>query len=116
MDVMFYEAFAEEQEAVQRYLPAHIRAEFTPQTIQEKGSDLPPAPLISIRTQSQIPVAWGKQVKGILTRSTGYDHLAAFRKQTQTKASLGHLPEYCSRAEGSRHPLPLRACSVPRLG
>jgi len=98
MDVMFYEAFEEEQDAIRRHLPAHITAEFTSQTIQEKGDGAAPCPLVSIRTQSQIPASWGRETKGILTRSTGYDHLAAFREQTKTKSALGYLPDYCSRA------------------
>jgi len=33
-----------------------------------------------------------------LTRSTGYDHLQAFRRETGSPAVCGYLPDYCSRA------------------
>lgn len=78
MDVFFYEAFSEEEEALRRYLPANISAGFMKETIQESGHALPAAALISIRTQSFIPLMWGSHITGILTRSTGYDHITAY--------------------------------------
>ena len=55
LDVFFYEAFEEEEQALKRLLPPGLRAGFIPSTIQEHGDPHPPAPLISIRTQSEIP-------------------------------------------------------------
>jgi D-lactate dehydrogenase len=92
MDVHFYEAFEEEVEVLRRHLPAHLRANFTSKTIQEAGDAEPPAPLISIRTQSIIPAAWSERVDGIVSRTTGYDHLLGHR------IPCGYLPHYCSRA------------------
>jgi D-lactate dehydrogenase len=92
MDVHFYEAFQEETAALRRYLPSTVRASFTWKTIQESGDAKPPAPLISIRTQSVIPATWAGKVKGIISRTTGYDHLVG------QKIPWGHLPHYCSRA------------------
>ncbi len=89
-EVHFYEAFAEEAEALRRYLPAGITAGFTGQTIQEAGDREPPATLISIRTQSVIPASW--KLAGVVSRTTGYDHL------TQLPVPAGYLPLYCSRA------------------
>ena len=37
MDIFFYEAFAEEDEALKRHLPAKIKAGYTWKTIQEHG-------------------------------------------------------------------------------
>lgn len=97
-DVFFYEAFAEEQEALKVYLPGHIRAGFTRQTIQEYGKSLPAAGLISVRTQSLIPPAWASKLGAILSRSTGYDHLLAYRQKTSQSLPCGYLPLYCHRA------------------
>ncbi len=91
-DAYFYEAFEEEVEALRRHLPAELRAEFTGQTIQEAGDAEPPAPLISIRTQSVIPAGWGSKLSGIVSRTTGYDHLI------KLKIPCGYLPTYCSHA------------------
>jgi len=56
--------------------------------------------LISVRTQSQLPLAWGPQLSGILSRSTGYDHLLAYAQALSPTAppALGYLPLYCHRA------------------
>jgi len=98
IDVMFYEAFKEEEGAIKRFLPDNISAQYTGQTIQESGDGEPPAELISIRTQSQIPNHWAKSVKGILTRSHGFDHLLTFRREFKPKIAFGYLDNYCARA------------------
>ncbi|MFK7970554.1 MAG: NAD(P)-dependent oxidoreductase [Bacteroidia bacterium] len=98
MDIFFYEAFEEEEEAIKHYLPDHIKAGFTWKTIQEYGSDTPPAPVISLRTQSVIPDEWASSLQAILSRSTGYDHLRAYRERVAPNLSLGYLPLYCHRA------------------
>ena len=92
MDVYFYEAFEEEVAALRRYLPAKISAGFSGKTIQETGDWEPNAPLISIRTQSVVPPSWSVKVRGIISRTTGYDHLVG------QKIPYGYLPHYCSRA------------------
>jgi D-lactate dehydrogenase len=92
MDVFFYEAFDEEIEALRQHLPAAIGAGFTGKTIQEAGDAEPPARLISIRTQSVVPQGWGSKLSGIVSRTTGYDHLV------NLKIPCGYLPAYCSRA------------------
>lgn len=98
MDVFFYEAFEEEQAALLRYLQdTPIKPGFSAQTIQELGESHPRAALISIRTQSVIPEAWAGLVSGILTRSTGYDHLLAYCHKTGTDVPCGYLPLYCNR-------------------
>jgi D-lactate dehydrogenase len=97
-DVFFYEAFAEEAEALRRYLPSSIAAGFTGDTIQEAGHMAPPARLISLRTQSVIPTSWADSLDGILSRSTGYDHLLAYAASVPRCPALGHLPLYCHRA------------------
>ncbi len=98
MDCIFYEAFEEEQDLLKEFLPSYLKADFTLKTIQEDGRREPPADIISIRTQSVIPVSWSGQLRGILTRSVGYDHLIAYREKTKTETSCGYLPAYCSRA------------------
>ncbi|HEY8241065.1 MAG TPA: NAD(P)-dependent oxidoreductase [Kiritimatiellia bacterium] len=97
-DVYFYEAFAEEVPELQKHLGPEIRAGFTWKTVQEEAHHTPPAALISIRTQSEIPDAWAKSVRGILARSTGFDHLLAWRSATSSPAALGCLSTYCGRA------------------
>ncbi|MGA2604115.1 MAG: NAD(P)-dependent oxidoreductase [Verrucomicrobiia bacterium] len=92
MNVQFYEAFEEEIEALQRHLPTHMPARFTSKTIQEAGHVEPSAELISIRTQSVIPPSWAGKVRGVVSRTTGYDHLVGHR------IPCGYLPLYCSRA------------------
>jgi D-lactate dehydrogenase len=98
MDVMFYEAFEEEARALRKILSPAIDAGFTAQTIQASLDSKPPAALISVRTQSIIPTAWSSSIKGLLTRSSGYDHIVAYRKKVHKRIPAGHLFNYCSRA------------------
>lgn len=96
--IYFYEAFEEEQDALKKLLPENITAGFTWKTIQEAGHTRPPASIISTRTQSLIPPEWASDVRAFISRSTGYDHLHAYRTLTGSKAAMGHLPLYCNRA------------------
>lgn len=96
--VFFYEAFQEEAELLKRFLPDNITAGFDWQTIQESDHPLPPASLISIRTQSEIPDSWLPKLKGILSRSTGYNHLEHLAKVSGSSVHLGYLPLYCNRS------------------
>ena len=97
-DVFFYEAFAEEEPVLRQFMPAHISAGYTPLTIQEFGGSEPAARLISTRTISRVPFAWAPALDGILTRSTGYDHLSEFVASGSASPALGFLPFYCHRA------------------
>lgn len=97
-NVYFYEAFKEEAAGLRQFLPADIGAEFTDQTIQEAGHATPPARLISIRTQSFVPADWAASIDGILSRSTGYDHLVVYTTGAGRVPALGYLPLYCPRA------------------
>jgi D-lactate dehydrogenase len=97
-DVFFFEAFAEEEAALRQHLPAGVRATFTWKTIQEAALPALPARLISVRTQSAIPPGWARDLAGILTRSTGFDHLKAYRAATGVPVPCGYLPLYCNRA------------------
>ncbi len=97
-DVFFYEAFQEEQEKLKHYLPDNIKAGYTWKTIQEYGKSEPESNLISVRTQSDLPPDWSKNLDGIISRSTGYDHLIKYRQTIQNQLALGYLPLYCHRA------------------
>jgi D-lactate dehydrogenase len=97
-DVYFYEAFEEEAEELRHYLPATISACYTDLTVQEAGDVEPPARLISIRTQSKVPVEWAGALDAILSRSTGFDHLLAYAAAADGRVALGNLPLYCHRA------------------
>ncbi len=97
-DVIFFEAFEEEEAEIRGLLPDGIRAQFTPKTIQEDGEESPPANLLSIRTQSQIPLEWAEDGRGVLTRSQGYDHLLSFQRQVEKNIACGYLGNYCARA------------------
>jgi D-lactate dehydrogenase len=99
LDVYFYEAFAEEADELRSLLPAHISAGYTDATIQEAGHAKPPSRLLSVRTQGVIPLDWAPRIGGILSRSTGFDHLAAYAKLAKGHSiEYGHLPLYCHRA------------------
>ena len=100
LDAFFYEAFAEEAERLRHYAAATgLRVGHTPQTIQESGHLEPPASIVSLRTQSTLPPAWASQLRGILSRSTGYDHLLAYRAACGGAGpAFGYLPLYCVRA------------------
>lgn len=97
-DVVFYEAFEEETALLRGLMPASISAEYTDRTIQESGHAAPPARLIATRTQSIIPVAWAPQLDAVLSRSTGFDHLADYAAAISTPMQFGYLPLYCHRA------------------
>jgi D-lactate dehydrogenase len=97
LELFFYEAFEEEAKELKRLLPESVSADFTGKTIQECRHRTPPARLISTRTQSGIPVGWAEELSGILSRSTGYDHLLAYRKDCKRSIPCGYLPLYCSR-------------------
>jgi D-lactate dehydrogenase len=98
MQVFFFEAFEEEAEAIRRYLPEGVEAGFTWKTIQEYNSRELPAPIISVRTQSAIPTDWAESLQAIITRSTGYDHILAYRRASGVDVKAGYLPLYCNRA------------------
>ncbi len=95
VEIVLYEVFEEEQDAIRAAWPDAPPLEFCPGTIQEENHAAPPAPVISIRTQSIIPQDWLPALQAILTRSTGYDHLIPYRNST---LQLGYLPDYCARS------------------
>ena len=97
-DVVLYEVFEEEADALRRCWPKEIKAKFTDKTIQERRPSFPHSPFICVRTQSIIPESWASKLKGILTRSAGYDHLLAYLQKTGKKIPCGYLPQYCARA------------------
>ncbi|MFA8300240.1 MAG: NAD(P)-dependent oxidoreductase [Hyphomicrobiales bacterium] len=98
MDVFFFEAFEEEEKALRKYLNNGVKAGYTWKTIQEYGADKVPAKIISTRTQSIIPEPWADDLDGIISRSTGFDHLIDYRSRVNKKISCGYLPLYCNRA------------------
>ena len=98
LDVIFYEVFEEEEAALKKFLPPGVQTQFISKTIQEFGKALPPARLISIRTQSRIPLGWAPHLAGIFTRSQGYDHLVSYRRASGRDIPCGYIREYCSRA------------------
>lgn len=99
MDIFFFEAFEEEQAALKKYNANQFDAGYSWKTIQEYGAEKPPADIISVRTQSQIPHKWAGKLKAVLTRSTGFDHLTDYRRETgAADLKCGYLPLYCNRA------------------
>jgi D-lactate dehydrogenase len=98
MDVFLYEVFEEEAELFRQYVGKRFSYEATSKTIQEACHKEPPARLISIRTQSHIPPEWAASLSGVLSRSTGYDHLVAFKQETGVGVPCGYLDEYATRA------------------
>ncbi|MGB4705302.1 MAG: NAD(P)-dependent oxidoreductase [Candidatus Saccharicenans sp.] len=98
MDVYFYEAFEEEARLIKKLIGSRLEFGLTDRTIQESGHSEPPARLISVRTQSIIPVAWQDRLDGVLSRTTGFDNLKAYRKLITRPVALGYLEEYATRA------------------
>lgn len=100
MKVFFYEAFAEEEQLLRKHLPDDFEPTFVRETIQEHGrSPTPPAEIISVRTQSDIPAQWAPHLRAVLARATGYDQLLDWQERTRAdKVALGYLPLYCARA------------------
>ncbi|HPU93674.1 MAG TPA: NAD(P)-dependent oxidoreductase [Candidatus Saccharicenans sp.] len=98
MDVYFYEAFEEEARLIEDLLRGKLLFDLTDKTIQESGHIVPPAKLISVRTQSIIPVDWQDKLDGILSRTTGFDNLKAYKKAVKRPPALGYLEEYATRA------------------
>jgi D-lactate dehydrogenase len=97
MKVTIYEAFREERDAISRHLNKRIKPVFFAGTIQEKGDKLPPSEFISVRTQSRLPKSF-KNIKALLTRSQGYDHVLNFCQESGFTGKAGHLGNYCARA------------------
>ena len=97
-DVAFYEAFEEEERELRKHLPDAGNYYFTWKTIQETGHGHPQAPIVSLRTQSKIPLNWKDDITALLTRSTGYDHITAYLKETGIDISAAYLPDYAGRA------------------
>ena len=97
-DVYFYETFEEEQAELKKFMPDNINAGYTWKTIQENGDKQAPAKVISLRTQSKIPLEWSSDLNAILSRSTGFDHLIRYKKDTNSKLQTGYLPLYCNRS------------------
>ncbi len=107
LTVTFYEAFEEEAAALRRALADSpiaqaVEADYTWETTQERHSegfaDAPPSEVISVRTQSVLPPRWASGLRGIVTRSTGFDHVLAYRRETGVEVAAGSLPLYCNRA------------------
>jgi D-lactate dehydrogenase len=98
MDIFFYESFEDEANIIKGLLGSGFTYGFAPETIREAGHESPPARLISIRTQSVVPQEWSDHLDGVLSRSTGYDHLIAFASKNQRNLPLGYLEEYATRA------------------
>lgn len=98
MRIFFYEVFDEEAEALRRHLPAAWSCAMTSAAIQETDHQAPPAPVISIRTQSVVPAGWASGLQGILSRSAGYDHLDRFLATAPAPVPVGHLFAYSGRA------------------
>jgi D-lactate dehydrogenase len=94
----FFEAFEEEEKELRKVLPSGHDYYFTWKTIQEGGKDIPPAPVISIRTQSKIPSSWKDSLDGIISRSTGFDHISDYLKETELDIPAAYLPDYAGRA------------------
>lgn len=98
MKVFFYEVFDEELKYLKLYSGNPKSFGYTKKTIQESNHEDPPAKIISIRTQSRMPLEWSKKIQGVQTRSTGYDHLNEYISQIEENIPCGYLKEYATRA------------------
>lgn len=98
IDVYFYEAFEEEASALRRLIGDRYSCGFSAETVQESGHTAPESRVVSIRTQSIVPADWAGTIGGVLSRSTGYDHLKALRSRINHPLPCGFLEEYATRA------------------
>jgi D-lactate dehydrogenase len=114
MDVYFYEAFKEEASSLKSILGNQLTYDLTEKTIQETDDVAPPARLISIRTQSIIPVEWANKLDGVLSRSTGYDHLKKYLDIIRKPLPCGYLEEYATHAV-AEHAIMLMMALMRRL-
>jgi D-lactate dehydrogenase len=114
MDVYFYEVFEEEAASLEILIGSQFTYEMTDRTIQESGHSHPPSRVVSIRTQSIIPIKWADELDGILSRSTGYDHLKKYLEQIQEPLPCGYLEEYATRAV-AEHAILLAIALLRRL-
>jgi D-lactate dehydrogenase len=114
MDVYFYEAFEEEAKSLRSFIGSQFTYEMTDKTIQEIDHSTPPARLISIRTQSVIPINWADKLDGVLSRSTGYDHLKKYLDSLPKPLPCGYLEEYATRAV-AEHAILLMMSLIRRL-
>jgi len=114
MDVYFYEAFEEEALSLKSLLGNQLTYGMTDKTIQETDHLNPPARLISIRTQSIIPTEWLDKLDGVLSRSTGYDHLKKYLDIIRKPLPCGYLEEYATRAV-AEHAILLIMALIRRL-
>ena len=107
----FYEAFEEEEKALKSFLPSGYDYFFTWKTIQEEHgkSGKPYSNIISTRTQSKIPDEWSGELTGIITRSTGYDHIRDYLSRNSAKIAAAYLPDYAARAV-AEHAMMLWTC------
>ncbi len=112
----FYEAFEEEELQLRKFLPSGHEYFFTWKTIQEEhdAGEPPAAPIISTRTQSRIPDSWAEKLEGIITRSTGYDHIADYLSRNSAKIASAYLPDYAARAV-AEHAMMLWTCLLRKL-
>ena len=94
----FFEAFDEEERLLRGFLPDGMECFFTWKTIQESGLNFPPASIVSVRTQSLFPLEWADDISGVITRSTGYDHITEYRSSVGRDVAAAYLPDYASRA------------------
>ena len=114
IDVYFYEAFEEEASSLKSVIENRFTFDITDKTIQESGHKNPKARLISIRTQSIIPSEWANQLDGILSRSTGYDHLKKHLDLIRKPLVCGYLEEYATHAV-AEHAILLTMALLRRL-
>jgi D-lactate dehydrogenase len=114
MDIHFYEAFEDEAKILKSLLGDDFTYAFAPETIQEAGHVTAQARLVSIRTQSIIPSEWAGQIDGVLSRSTGFDHLKALSVKIDRRIPLGFLEEYATRAV-AEHAILLTMALIRRL-
>ncbi|MCZ6804054.1 MAG: hypothetical protein O7D86_09015 [Proteobacteria bacterium] len=108
--IVFFEVFHEEENAIKKYLPDNVKAKFYKGTIQEEKPPQPGSRIISIRTQSIVPLEWTQSISALLTRSTGYDPV----KHLINDIELGCLPTYCSRSVAG-HAMLMWTCLLKKL-
>lgn len=98
MEVVFYEVFEEEKKELKKHLPKNIQADFREGTLQSYTEKHLPAKVISIRTQSIIPLDWHEKLQAVFTRSSGTDHLKPLMRLQNRSLQMGYLPNYCARS------------------
>lgn len=93
--IIWAESFHEEEAQARQLWGKRIPIEFYRMPLQEIADEaFVPGTVVAIRTHSKMLSSQKNQIVGVVTRSTGYDHIG----NQYTEIPTGYLPDYATRA------------------